>query len=156
MVERPIQGTNTLVAVDSIQFIPKPYKQKPAFYSDLYLKEGLSAAQIAQRIGCSKTTVLERLRKQGISNGSGRRTNPKNFRLHHPPFGFSKLEGSLVPNKAEMRICRLVVELRDRQKMSTRETAEELMRREIRNRRGVVYWTHVAVGRIFNQWKGKI
>jgi len=95
-------------------------------------------------------------RSLGIKNGSGRRTNPENYRLHESPFGFSKRDNQLIPNRAEMRICRLVVELRTRRKMSTRQVAEELIRRGVRNRRGKVFWTHTGVGRIFNRWNEKI
>jgi transposase len=155
-VERPAQGTNTALIFDPIPFLVKPHKQKPQVYRDLYLKKGLSAAQIAERLGCARTTVLERLRRQGIRKSGGRMTNPDNYRLHEPPYGFSKVGGRLVPNKAEMRICRLIVELRERQGLSALSVSKELQKRGVSNRRGSATWSHHSVIRIFNRWKEKI
>ena len=156
MVDQCLQLTNRSVLHDSIRLLIKPHRQNPRVYRDLYEKDGLSAAQIAERLGCSKTAVLEHLRTHGIRQGNGRRTNPENYRLHEPPFGFSKRGTQLVPNRSEMRICRMVVELRTRGKMSMRKIAVELMKRGIKNRRQKVLWTHPGVGRIFNRWNGKI
>jgi len=156
MVDQDLQRTNHLILTDFIPLAVKPYKQKSQIYRDLYVKEGLSAAQIAERLGCSKTVVLERLRAQGIKNGDGRRTNPENYRLHEAPYGFSKRGNQLIPNRAEMRICRLIVSLRARRERSTRQIAAELMKRGIKNRRGRVFWTHTGVGRIFKRWNGKV
>ena len=65
MVDQGLKPTNRSILHDHIEFLVKPYKQKPSTYRDLYEKEGLSAAQIAERLGCSKTTVLEHLRRLG-------------------------------------------------------------------------------------------
>lgn len=147
-MDQGLQRTNHLVIKDRIPFLAKPYKQKPQVYRDLYLKEGLSAAQIAERLGCSKTTVLERLRAQGIRN--------PDRRIYHPPYGFSKLGSRLVPNRAEMRICRLVVSLHGRKGMSMRLVALELEKRGFKNRHGKVSWALTTVYGIFKRWNGKI
>ena len=156
MVDRVVQRTNTSILVDNIEFLTKPHAQNSDFYRNLYLTEGLSAAQIGERIGCSKTAVLQQLREQGIRNGSGRRTDPENYKLYDPPYGFSKKNGRLVPNKAEMRVCRIVVNLRDSQGKSMRAIGKHLEELGLKNRKGLVSWTHGTVGRIFERWQGKI
>ena len=155
-MDRPIQRTNRCTIYDSIEFLAKPCAQKPAFFRDLYLTEGLSASQIAHRTGCSKTFVLKQLRKQGIQNGSGRRTDPNNYKLHDPPYGFSKKNGQLAANKVELRICRIVVELDASQGLSARAIGKILEDRGIKTRKGVVAWSHGAVRRILDRWKGKL
>ena len=78
----------------------------------MYLKRGLSAAQVAERLGISKTAVLEKLHSLGIQGDASvgeRMTNPKNYRASVVPYGYRKVDGQLVTNKKEMRICRLVV-----------------------------------------------
>jgi hypothetical protein len=123
---------------------------------ELYRKKGLSAAQIAEQLGVSKTVVLNRLRAIGIREKTGRVTRPDNYRHHEPPYGYTICDGKLVPNKKELQVCRLVVELRGRQKRSFAEIAEELIRRGYPNRRGVVSWFHHSVNQIFKRWNGKL
>ena len=156
MVDRPRQGANTTIIVDYITFLAKPHKQKPAFYRDLYLKEELSASQIAHKIGSSKTAVLENLRRQGIRIPGGRRINPNNYTLHQPPYGFYKVDNRLIINKSEMRVCRLVVELCAKQELPLHAVANELIKQKIKNRKGQILWTHNSVSRIFKRWSGKI
>ena len=115
MVEAAEYGTNRLCTattyLDSIEFFQKCHWKNTANYSDLYLKKGLSAPQIGEKLNLPKQTVLGQLQRDGIRLGTNRRrmANPENYRLLYAPYGFSKKDGKLIPNKAELKICRLVV-----------------------------------------------
>lgn len=121
----------------------------------MYLTEGLSAKQIAERLDVSKAFVLERLHKEGIRKSKGRMTNPKNYRCNTPPYGWKVKDGKLVPNKSELKICRRVVAL-VRQARSYTSIAKELTNLGYKNRKGKVYWDHSSVINIFNRWKEKL
>lgn len=83
-------------------------------------------------------------------------TNPNNYRATVVPYGYRKVDGQLVANKKELRICRLVVKLINEQKVSLQGAARELMQQNIKNRNGNVWWDHSMVRGIFKRWNGKI
>ncbi|MFN8792587.1 MAG: hypothetical protein ACK5Y2_14120 [Bdellovibrionales bacterium] len=156
------RGTNhsssAATYLDSIQFFQKCHWKNPANYRDLYINQRISAAQIGEKLGIPKQTVLNQLKREGIRLGTnkGRLANPDNYRLAYAPYGFSKRDGRLVPNKTELKICRIVVQLRINSKMSFHEIARELERRRIKGRTNSVSWTHATVGRIYKRWNGKL
>lgn len=156
MVNLADKATNTPILLDFIYFSVKPFQKKFNFYLSLYLEEGLSAAQIADQIGCSKSTVLARLWKHGIRNFRTHQTHPKNYRQPQPPYGYAVREGKLVINRRELKVCRLVVNLREREKKTFSEIARELAEKKIKNRRGEISWQHVTVANIFKRWRGKL
>lgn len=145
--------------LDIIQHSVNPFKSKSSKIAEMYLGKGLSAAQIAGKLGISKTAVLERLHTLGIRNVaslSERVTNPNNYRASVVPYGYRKVDGQLVANKKELRICRLVVNLINEQKLSLQGAARELIQQNIRNRNGNVWWDHSMVRGIFKRWNGKV
>jgi hypothetical protein len=162
MVEAAVPGTNRTrvrsTYLDTIEFFQKCHWKDPANYSDLYLKKGLSAAQIGEKLGIPKQTVLNQLKREGIRLGTnkGRLANPENYRLAYAPYGFSKKDGRLVPNKSELKVCRLVVQLRNDSKMSFYDIARDLERRKIAGRTQSTKWTHATAGRIYKRWNGKL
>lgn len=151
-----VQGTNRSIIYDFIEFFLKPYSLNSVLCLEMYQKRGLSASQIAKEIGCSKTSVLKQLRAQGVHHGDPRRTDPENYKLHDPPYGFSKRDGRLVPNKSELRICRVIISLDSGKGLSARAIGKELEARGIKNRKGAISWTHGSIKRILARWKGKI
>ena len=162
MVDRAVLGTNSppdrATYLDSIEFFQKCHWRNTANYRELYLEKGLSAAQIGEQLGIPKQTVLNQLKREGICLGTnkGRLANPENYRLAYAPFGFLKKDGRLVPNKSELKICRMVVRLHNNSKMSFYEIARELERRRIKGRANSISWTHTTVGRIHKRWDGKL
>ena len=94
----------------------------------MYLKDALSASQIADKLGISKTAVLERLHSLGIRGApiAERMINPTNYRASVVPYGYRNVEGQLVANKKEVRICRLVVQLINERGLSLQGAAREL------------------------------
>ena len=83
-------------------------------------------------------------------------TNPENYRHHCPPYGYKVRGGKLVIDNQELKICRLVVELIERQGFGIRETGREITKRGYKNRQGNHSWGHFVVKRIFDRWRGKL
>jgi hypothetical protein len=148
---------NALTYVVSFEFYQKPDRLKRELLQDFYVTQGLSLAQIANRLGWAKSTVYKRLSSLGLIEGkNGRAMKSNNFRHHQPPYGFRVQSGKLIPNKAELRICRLIVHFVDEEGMTLRQTATDLESREFKNRFGKVSWHHQTVGKIYKRWKGKL
>ena len=100
---------------------------------------------------------MERLARQKLSRPKkGSLTNPKNYRHHEPPYGYKVRDGQLVLNSTEIRICRLIVNLRGRRGKTLAQVAAELSKRGHKNRRGKTDWHHQTVGNIFKRWNGKL
>ena len=149
--------TNESYLVDFIEFTLSAKLINSEEIKGLFINTGFSAAQIARKFGVSKSVILSRLRDLGIQvqTGKGRMNNPENFLSPHAPYGFSKKNAKLIPNRSELRICRLVVELMGRQKKSARAIAIELEKKKYKNRDGKCSWSHGSVQRIFKRWKNK-
>ncbi|MGZ3806095.1 MAG: hypothetical protein ACXVB4_17910 [Pseudobdellovibrionaceae bacterium] len=158
MVQYPDHGTNTPYFIDIIQICLSAKSLDSDEIQDLYVHKGLSTSQIASRFKVSKTVILSRLHDLGIRESpiSERMTNPKNYRCRVPPYGFSIQDGKLTPNRLEMKICRLVVELIQRDGRTQSEVARELSRRGYKNRAGNLNWDSRTVFNIFNRWKDKL
>ena len=158
MVDQPEIGTNTSYLIDFIQITPFCKQARNDRIRQLHSQSGLSTNQIAQKLGVSKTSVIESLHDMGIRSGSsgGPRTNPDNYRCPTPPYGYRVKDSRLVVYKPELKICRLVVHLIGHEKYSATKTAKELTSRHIKNKQGTLYWDHKIVKRIFDRWNGKI
>lgn len=158
MVDQPEYGANTGYLVDSINITFNVKLLNFDEIKDLFLDKGLSATQLAKKYGVSKTVILEGLHKIGVKVGGGgeRMTNPQNYRCKNPPYGFLVKDGKLVPNKREMKVCRLIVELMGRQGLSSTAAARELETKRFKTRGGSENWDHSAVRRIFERWQGKL
>lgn len=141
---------------DIIQHSLKPFKSKSHEIAEMYLKDGLSASQISDKLGISKTAILERLHNLGVRKTEERMTNPRNYRAPVVPYGYRKSGDQLVTNKKEIRICRLVVQLINEREFSLMATARELMSQKIKNRNGNIWWDHSMVRGIYQQWSEKI
>lgn len=94
-----------------------------------YLESELSSQQIADEFGVSKQFVLTQLRAAGIRKTPRRGRSSENYRFHNPPYGFRARNGRLERDLREMKVARLIVELRDRGEKSFSEIAAELNRR---------------------------
>lgn len=144
---------------DIINHSVNPFKSTSPKIAEMYLKDSLSASQISDKLGISKTAVLERLHALGIRNADTkgeRMTNPNNYRASVVPYGYRNIDGQLVANKKEVRICRLVVQIINERGLSLMGTARELMSRNVKNRNGNIWWDHSMVRGIYRRWNGKI
>ena len=157
-MQEPEYGTNTPYYIDFIQICLAVKFINNEEVRELYQERGLSASQLASRFKVSRAVIFSRLQEMGISEGtqSGRQTNPQNYRCRVPPYGFAIQSGKLVPNRLEMKICRLVVELVQRQGKGQTETARELSRLGYKNRSGSNIWNSRTVFNILRRWKDKL
>jgi len=158
MVEQPEFGKNTPYLVDFLKITFNAKLLNVGEIRALYLEKGQSAAQIARQFGVAKSVILARLGNVGIRGGAGanRSTNPENYRCRVAPYGYSIQAGRLEPHKAELRICRLVVDLIRTQGLSANATGKELSRRGLKSRSGRPHWDHSAVLSIYKRWKDKL
>ena len=158
MVDQPEYGKNRPYLFDFIQFTLSAKLLSNAQIKELYLTKGLSAGQIAAHFGVAKSLILARLHGMEIRKGadSNRQTNPDNYRCRVAPYGYSIKDGKLIPNKAELRICRQVVTLIRMKGLSANAVAKELSKQGLISRSGRARWDHSAVISIFNRWKEKL
>ena len=88
--------------------------------------------------------------------GNGRSSNPENYRHPAASYGYAVKNGNIVLNKAEQRVCKLVVQLIKRQNQNYCAVARELSKRGLKNRAGQTKWDGNAVSKIFKRWKDKL
>ena len=157
MVDRPGQWTNRPKYPYSFKFLIKSYSHNRTDIMKMYLNDEMSASQIAESLNVSKTFVLERLREQNIRNGAGihRASNPNNYRLPHPAYGWKVLNSKLVPNKAELKVARLIVKL-IRENVTFNEVSNELVKRKYKNRKNSLNWSYATLKNIYKRWNDKL
>jgi len=158
LVDQTRIGKNTNYLVDFIEITFAAKLLNVEEIRRLYVEGGYSSAQIARKFGVAKSVIVSRLHDAGVKPGRGvtRSNNPENYRCRVAPFGFSIKDGRLVPNRSELRICRLVVELMGRKKWTASATAKELGSKGYKNRYGNARWDHSSVIGIFKKWNGKL
>ena len=156
--DQPEYGTNTSYLVDFLQITLSAKLLNSEQIREFYVQKGQSAAQIARHFGVAKSVILARLHGLGIreGTGAGRVNNPENYRCPVAPYGYAIKGGKLVPNKAELRICPLVVDLIRRSGLSANAVGKELTRRGLKSRSGRAHWDHSTNQSIFNRWKDKL
>ena len=156
MVDRGTAWANTNHVYDSIRFVALPKRLNKAIIASKYLERDQSAAQIAESIGASKQMVLSRLRSAGVSNTKGRGRSPENYRFTKTaPFGKKVLDGKLVVNPVEVKVARLIVELRDRKSFSWARVCQQLNEKGYRTRRNTP-WQESNIRHIYKLWSGKL
>jgi hypothetical protein len=121
----------------------------------LYLEENQTASQIGEQFGVSKQMILSRLRRLGVRRTPERGRTPDNFRYPEPAYGLRVSDGRLVVNSREMKIVRLIVELRDRRNYKWAVVVEYLNGAGHRTRRGNC-WSTIGAKRVHKRWTGKI
>ncbi len=157
VVELIEHGTHQGYLVDTIQFQAPTRTLDPRLIVSLYAEKGLSTFQVAQQLGCSKSFVITTLKRNGLlRQGARTQTDPENYRNAAPPFGYRVSQGKLVPNSVELKICRKIVDLINRQGWTYLRVAQLLCEKGIKNRHGTPVWHHYTVSRIYKRWKGKV
>lgn len=164
MVHQPECGTNTFdntpYIIDYIRLNLSPRLLDSNEIRSKYLDKGLSVGQIAKLYRVSKSMIRARLHDMGIRDGdknpSRSNLNPDNYRCPVAPYGYQVVNGKLVTNKQELVICRIVVELVEREGWTHTEVARELGRRGFKTRVGKLKWDSKTIFNIFKRWKGKL
>ncbi len=150
MVDQPEYCTNTCYIIDFIQINVNPKFLNIEEIKELFVQKRLSASQTGRKLGVAKSVILKLLNGAGVQIGKvGRSTDPKNYTNNSPPYGYMIRDGKLAPNKSEMKICRLVVELRGRRSYSTTQVANELERLGYKNRKGNTVWNTAIVSKVY-------
>ena len=138
--------------VDLFSFFSIPYKLNNNLFCTLYQKHQLSMKQIAEKTGVSKSTVLSRLKAEGVlTRNKSSSSNPMNYRSPNPPFGYRVVDGRLVKNPLEVRICKKIIELKNNN-LNFNAIAKKLEDEGLKNRRGSILWRSSFVGNIYKKW----
>ena len=144
---------------DTLSISLVPTKISPSKIASMYLNEGLSTGQIAERLDLAKSTVLSRLHSIGIGKGQNPELEAQIKAKRGPStpaYGLRKLDGQLAPCKREIKICRLIIDLIDNENFSYRKTAREMEARNIKNRKGHASWNYMTVKAIYQRWGDKL
>lgn len=148
--------TNPLYLHDIIKCIVIPKQVDIEQIREMYVEKGLLARQIASQLGVSKAFVLGQLHTLGI-----RRDTIKNLPMARPrpakcaPYGYRIVDGRLVENRKEMKIVRLLVELRGRQELSWSEVVQILNNASLKTRMGKL-WNINSARAVYEKWKHKL
>ncbi len=142
--------------IDFISFFSIPSKIDNELFCSLYKKHQLSARQIAEKIGVCKATVLKRLKESNVScRKKGASSNLQNYLCSNPPFGFKVVDGRLTKNPLEVRICRKIVDMKNKG-YSFIAIGQTLEKEGFKNRRGSISWHNTFVGKVYNRWYKKV
>ena len=157
MVHQPECRKKKPYYIDSIKLF-SPFKAVDLDdLKKLYVKNGLTTRQLAERFGVSKTFIISRLRCLGIRRKPGQLQNdPRNYRHAKAPYGYKIKDRVLVLNKQELKVCRLIIDLFEKKQRSASQVARELTTRKIQKRSGETTWNHPTVIKIYNRWKDKL
>ncbi len=123
--------------------------------AELY-HSGLTLREIAKRLVASKTAVRKTLLLQGVElrqpNGGRQRKNrePSAPHIGVTPYGYTRLQGRLIPDANEMENVRLILELRHQGK-SLGDIAKYLNVLGLKNRRGTP-WEHSLVRNVIKRY----
>ncbi len=157
LVDQPEYGTNRPYVVDIIPFRPTVKLIKPEEIKTLYLKDRLSTAEIATRVGASKTFVISVLHKLGIRKRANSlpANASDNYRTQPAPYGYEIRSRQLQLSKKEQKICKLIVHL-IRSGQNLTQVANDLSKRGIKTRMGKLHWHHYTVKSIYDRWKDRL
>ena len=120
-----------------------------AFLSELYLKKQLSAAEIANKLKISKTTILKKLKEFNITT---RAPHLPHGRLSQTKYGMKLQKGTLKPLKKEMRVIALIKKLHAK-KLSYRNICEILINMGISTKNKSRKWHPEMIRRIIDRRK---
>jgi hypothetical protein len=155
MVDKAECWENRAYLPDFISFRPNPKLISNAELRQKYLQSNLSSQQLADEYGVSKQMILGRLRQAGVHGGKARGRAADNFRFPNPPYGYRVVNGRLETHPGELKVVRLIVELRDRKGWSFPAIAEELNQRGLGTRQGC-RWIRSTVRLVHKAWKDKL
>jgi predicted ArsR family transcriptional regulator len=129
---------NTAILLDSLEVVIRPTAVNSTLLADLYERQGLSVAQIADRLGIAKSTALVLLKKAEVRRNRLQGRTSENYRLRSP-YGWHVVRGKLTRNRHETRAVKLAQELRWEQGLGVRAIARELTAQGFRNRAGQAF-----------------
>ena len=140
---------------DFVLLITIPKKTNSALIKDLYMKNRLAARQIGEEIGLAKSTILNKIRKEGIHHQMRGRDQDNYSFKQQVPFGYKLSEGRLLPNRTEMKVCRIIVSCRAQDHLSWKSIIETLKLKKIKNRKERS-WSINSLRNIYIRWNGKV
>ena len=154
MVDAAECCANRSYLCDFISILPDPKRAESAKIGELYRQNGLSRAEIADRIGICKTAVSGHLKAAKIKEKHTGR-DPNNYKIaKNPPYGFKVVDGKLIENPREVKMARLIIQLKDREGLTWPKVVERLNAQGLKSRIGS--WTVDSARNARARWKGKL
>lgn len=155
-MEETRRRTHLLQVIDLLEFVVIPKAVDPNLIRRFYLEQGLTASQIAERVGLSKPAVLARLHRMGVRKQQGRGRQSDNYRFSQRiPFGKRLVDGRLVDDRTELKIARFIVELRERQAQPWKDLVQHLNNQGYRTKKGLT-WKVGTARIVYKHWQGKL
>jgi len=158
LAQQPEYGTNQPYYIDFIQICLAVKFINNDEIKELYQEKGLTINQIASRFKVSRTVIQCRLRELRITDciPVNKLNSHQKYRCRVAPYGFAVESGKLVPNRLEVKICRLVVQLVQCQGKTQSEAGRELSRLGHKNLSGNTVWDSKTIFNILKRWKDKL
>ena len=129
-----------LYAMDIISIYQLPGYKKEIVLRDLYLKNDLTASQIAKKFCSTPRSVKYYLHKYGIRKNKNPARSKQNLAL-----GKRLQNGKLVDHKQELRTIKTISDLYLKQQLSTRKIAEILNTLKVPTKRQGKNWDHSTI-----------
>ena len=143
-----------LYLADFLNYYHSPRRTPSEIFAE-FAQKGLTATQISEHTGLSKQAVLARLRKEGVRPAAGHGRQKDNYRYPNPPFGFRVVNNRLVINSPEMKVVRLIVRLRTKEKLGWEAIVTHLNNERISSRTGRA-WDRARIKRVYKRWANKL
>ncbi len=139
---------------DFLNYYHSPRRTPSEIFAE-FAQNGLTASQISEQTGLSKQAVLARLREKGVRPAAGHGRRQDNYRYPNPPFGFRVVNNRLVLNPPEMKVVRLIVRLRTKERMGWEAIVIQLNGEGVLSRTGRK-WDRARIKRVFKRWENKL
>jgi len=144
--------SSTLYVKDSIEFLAKPRFKDKAFLHQKYVVEKLSSQQIADLCFSSRPTISKYLRLHKIPlRDSNDRLAINKGQL---AFGERSSNGAICQNQSELRVVKLICDLR-KKGYSLRQIAAWLDARGIKTKNRSGPWTAASILKIHRRALGR-
>ena len=130
-------------AIDFIEFCrPRQYQDEFVLH-EKFITQGLSAAQIAQELGCSKAAVKGQLRKFSI------RKNARNGKTRHNlALGEKIVKGKVMAHKGEAKLLESIKDMHCKEGLSAIAIARILNSMKVPTKKPGKGWHHEVIARI--------
>jgi biotin operon repressor len=144
-----INGFEMFVAVLTTRD-PSEHPMNKSYMDKLYQ----TRQEIADRIGIGKTAVSGHLKALKIKEKhTGRDQNNYKF-PNNPPYGFKVIDGKLVQNPREIKMARMIIQLKDREGLIWPKVIERMNAQGLKSRIGE--WTINSARNARLRWRGKL
>ncbi len=127
--------------MDSIKFLEPPKYSDKCFLHEKYVVEGLSAKDLADLLGCSKTTVKARLREFALTKGGSGKA------VHREKLAYGKriVGNRETTHKGELQVIETIKRMYAEEHLRPRSIARLLDTMKVPTKRQGKKWDHSVI-----------